>query len=177
MRTRPHIMLRSIIRAAFGLVITLPLVDPCAGQQNVTAPNGAAAGRDFRDNVINVYNYPEPSHSTNKNISNNPEPLHSPNKNISGRWRDDLGTVYQIDQLGTQFSFTAEGNWVSPPIGSLCRGPFQSGGHGTIAGDIATSTYRTTSGTTGNCSTTISESRMNCTDTMCGSFSVYLSRQ
>ena len=33
--------------AAFGFVITLALVDPCAGQQNVTAPSGAAAG----DNV------------------------------------------------------------------------------------------------------------------------------
>jgi hypothetical protein len=163
-RTRPHIMLRSIIGAAFGFVITLTLVYPCAGQQNVTAPNGAAAGRDINGSTINIYNNTESSS----------------NRNISGRWRDDLGTVYQINQQGTQFSFTANGNWVSPPNGSLCKGPFQSEGQGRIAGDIATSTYRTTSGTTrtrGNCSTTISDSRMDCTDTICGSFSVYLSRQ
>ena len=36
-------MSRSIIGAAFGFVITLTLVDPCAGQQNVTATGGAAA--------------------------------------------------------------------------------------------------------------------------------------
>jgi hypothetical protein len=44
MRTRPHVMLRSIIGAAFGLVIPLTLADPCAGQQNVPAPSDAAAG-------------------------------------------------------------------------------------------------------------------------------------
>jgi len=45
-RTRPH-MSRSIIGAAFGFLITLTLVDPCAGQQNVTTPSGSAVG----DNV------------------------------------------------------------------------------------------------------------------------------
>jgi hypothetical protein len=97
--------------------------------------------------------------------------------NISGRWRDNLGTVYQVNQKGNQFTFTAEGNWVSPPVGSLCRGSFRSRGQGTIAGDVATSVYSSTTGATGTCSTTISNSRMNCIDTMCGSFSVYLSQQ
>jgi hypothetical protein len=167
MRTRPHIMLRSIIGAAFGFVITLTLVDPCAGQQNVMAPNGAAAGRDINGSTINIYNVPEPSHSSGK----------SPALDISGRWRDNLGTVYQIDQNGTQFSFTADGNWVSPPIGSSCSGPFRSQGSGTIRGNIASSSYQTDAGSSGNCSTKISDSIMNCVDTICGKFSVSMSRQ
>jgi hypothetical protein len=164
-RTRPHIILRSIIGAAFGFVITLTLVDPCAGQQKVTAPSGAAIGGNVRDSTIIINN-------------NGPSPSSdSLALNISGRWRDNLGTVYQIDQQGTRFSFTAEGNWVSPPIGSLCRGPFRSQGGGTIRGDIATSTYQTNAGSRGNCSTKISDSIMNCLDTICGNFSVSMSRQ
>jgi hypothetical protein len=51
-RTRPHTMLRSIIGAAFGFVITLTPVDPCAGQQNVTAPAGAAVGGNVEHSTI-----------------------------------------------------------------------------------------------------------------------------
>ena len=167
MRTRPHIMLRSIIGAAFGFVITLTLVDPCAGQQNVTAPSGAAVGGNVEHSTIIINNNNGTSHSSDKSLA----------LNISGRWRDGLGTVYQIDQQGTRFSFTAEGNWVSPPIGSLCRGPFRSQGSGTILGNIATSTYQTTAGSRGNCSRKISDSIMNCVDTICGSFSVSMSPQ
>jgi hypothetical protein len=169
-RTRPHIMLRSIVGAAFGFVITLTLVDPCAGQQNVTAPSGAAIGGNVHGSTIIINNNNGPSHSSDK--PDKPLAL-----DISGRWRDSLGTVYQIDQQGTQFSFTAEGNWVSPPIGSLCRGPFRSQGGGTIRGNIATSDYQTTAGSRGNCSTKIANSIMNCVDTICGSFSVSMSRQ
>ena len=170
MRTRPH-MSRSIIGAAFGFLITLTLVDPCAGQQNVTAPYGAAIGRDVTGSTIIIHNHNGP-----------PSPSRSPSPdnslaNISGRWRDSLGTVYQVDQQGTQFSFTAEGNWMSPPNGSLCRGPFRSQGGGTVLGDIATSTYQTTAGSRGNCSTKISDSIMNCVDTICGKFSVSMSQQ
>jgi hypothetical protein len=166
-RTRPHIMSRSIIGAVFGFVITLTLVDPCAGQQNVTAPSGAAVGGNVAHSTIIINNNNGPSHSSDESLA----------LNISGRWRDSLGTVYQIDQQGTQFSFTAEGNWVSPPIGSLCRGPFRSQGRGTILGNIATSTYQTTAGSRGNCSTKISDSIMNCVDTICGNFSVSMSQQ
>src|SRR3954454_19965187 len=108
-------MLRSIIGAAFGFVITLSLVDPCAGQQNITAPSGAAVGRDVRNSTIIIHNNNGPSPSSDKPLA----------LDISGRWRDSLGTVYQIDQQGTEFSFTAEGNWVSRP-GSRCGGPFRS---------------------------------------------------
>ena len=87
-----------------------------------------------------------------------------------------MGTVYQVDQNGNQFTFTAVGNWVSPPAGSFCRGSFRSQGQGTIAGDVATSVYRSTTGATGTCSITIGNSRMNCIDTLCGAFSVYLSQ-
>jgi hypothetical protein len=167
-RTRPHIMLRSIIGAAFGFVITLTLVDPCAGQQNVTAPSGAAVGGNVQHSTIIINNNNgSPSASSDKSLT----------LDISGRWRDSFGTVYQIDQQGTRFYFTAEGNWVSPPIGSLCRGPFRSQGSGTILGNIATSTYQTTAGSRGNCSTKISDSIMNCVDTICGSFSVSMSPQ
>ena len=167
MRTRPHIMSRSIIGAVFGFVITLTLVDPWAGQQNVTAPSGAAVGGNVAHSTIIINNNNGPSHSSDESLA----------LNISGRWRDSLGTVYQIDQQGTQFSFTAEGNWVSPPIGSLCRGPFRSQGRGTILGNIATSTYQTTAGSRGNCATKISDSIMNCVDTICGNFSVSMSQQ
>jgi hypothetical protein len=164
-RTRPRILLRFIIGGAFGFVITLTLVDPCVGQQNVTAPSGAAVGGNVNHSTI---------------IINNNGPSASPDLfalNISGQWRDSLGTVYQIDQQGSRFSFTAEGNWVSPPIGSLCRGPFRSQGGGTVLGDIATSTYQTTAGSRGNCSTKISDSIMDCLDTICGRFSVSMSRR
>ena len=56
MRTRPHIMLRSIIGAAFGLVITVTLVDPCAGQQSVTAPAGVAVGGNVEHSPITINN-------------------------------------------------------------------------------------------------------------------------
>jgi hypothetical protein len=85
-RARPDILLRSIIGAAFGFVITLTLVDPCAGQQNVTpsdaavgnntehststkkqggqtvsAPGGVAVGGDVKHSPITVNNPPSQS--------------------------------------------------------------------------------------------------------------------
>src|SRR5213078_1296056 len=104
-------MLRSTIGAACGFIITLTLVDPCPGQQNVTAPRGAAVGGNVSHSTIiinNNNNNGVPSYLSDKSLA----------LDISGRWHDSLGTVYQIDQQGTGFSFTAEGNWVSPPIGS-----------------------------------------------------------
>ena len=160
MRTRPHIMLRSIMGAAFGFVITLALVDPCAGQQNVTAPSGAAVGRDVNHSTINIYNNPEPSHSSGRSIA----------PNISGIWRDYFGVVYQVDHKGDGFTFTA--------AGVSCRGSFRSQGQGTISGNILTSHYishySSGIGSTGTCSATIDGSRItgDCTDTVCGSFSV-----
>ena len=38
--------LRSVRAAVFGVVVLLTVVEPCAGQQNVTAPGGVAVGRD-----------------------------------------------------------------------------------------------------------------------------------
>jgi hypothetical protein len=92
--------------------------------------------------------------------------------NISGRWRDNLGVIYQITQRGNQFTFTAEG--VS------CGGrPFRSQGQGTIAGNTATSSYASSIGSQGTCQGTISDSMMtsSCTDTICGSFLMSVSRQ
>jgi tetratricopeptide (TPR) repeat protein len=41
----------------FGSVFAaLIVVEPCAGQQNVTAPGGVAAGRDIVNSPINIYN-------------------------------------------------------------------------------------------------------------------------
>jgi hypothetical protein len=72
-RTRPHIMLRSIIGAAFGFVFTLTLVDPCAGQQNVTAPSGAAVGGNVSHSTIIINNNNESSRSSDKSLAPNLE--------------------------------------------------------------------------------------------------------
>ena len=52
---------RSPVRAAvFGSVLAaLIMVEPCAGQQNVTAPSGIAVGRDLVNSPINFGLTPE----------------------------------------------------------------------------------------------------------------------
>src|SRR5262249_29905960 len=47
-------MFRVLFGAAFGFVITV--VDPCAGQQSVTAPNGVAVGGNIEHSSIVINN-------------------------------------------------------------------------------------------------------------------------
>jgi hypothetical protein len=45
-----------VFGAIFGFVITLILVDPCAGQQRVAAPGGVAAGGNIEHSSIVINN-------------------------------------------------------------------------------------------------------------------------
>ncbi len=91
--------------------------------------------------------------------------------NIAGRWRDNLGVVYEIDQQGNRFTYTAHG--VS------CMGrTFRSQGQGTVTGNDVASVYESNISSRGTCRAAISNSGMtaDCTDTVCGALSVSVVR-
>jgi hypothetical protein len=53
--------------------------------------------------------------------------------NIVGRWSDNWGITYDIEQNGYSFRYSASG--------PSCRGPFRSSGRGTISGLRVQSSY------------------------------------
>jgi hypothetical protein len=101
-------------------------------------------------------------------------PSKEPSLDISGRWRDNWGIHYNIEQEGESFRYSASG--------PSCRGIyFQSAGHGTIKGHNVESRYASNLPSGGECSGTVfangTEISSTCKDTICGSFSASLIKQ
>jgi len=94
--------------------------------------------------------------------------------NIAGRWRDNLGTTYVVDQEGDSFRFYA--------FGTSCRGyNFQTSGRGTTNGRNVESSYSSNLPSGGRCTGIVfangTELTSTCNDTICGPFSASLIKQ
>jgi hypothetical protein len=103
-----------------------------------------------------------------------PQPPKESSLNISGRWRDNWGISYNVEQEGEAFRYAASG--------PSCRGSyFQSSGHGTINGRRVESSYDSNLPSGGQCSGTVfangTEMSSTCKDTVCGTFSASLTKQ
>jgi len=102
-------------------------------------------------------------------------PPKEPPLNIGGRWRDNWGINYNVEQQGEVFRYSASGP-------SCQRGIyFQSSGHGTIQGHKVESSYNSNLPSGGECSGTVfgngTEMSSTCKDTVCGTFSASLTKQ
>jgi hypothetical protein len=103
-----------------------------------------------------------------------PSPPKEPPLNIGGRWRDNWGISYNVEQEGEAFRYSA--------FGPSCRGVyFQSSGRGTINGNKVESSYNSNIPSGGECSGTVfgngTEMSSTCKDTVCGTFSASLTKQ
>jgi hypothetical protein len=98
----------------------------------------------------------------------------APAPDLSGLWRDSSGGAYRIVQNGNAFGFEASG---ASCLGSLA----QSNGNGTITGNSVQSNYQSTVPSRGSCSGSLSSDRATlnatCTDSICGTYTVFLVRQ
>jgi TIR domain-containing protein len=137
------------------------------------ASNNAAAERVFgAASALPAYDNAKPKPSTE---------AAEPALNIAGRWRDNWGITYDVEQEGHAFRFSASG--------PSCSGYFRASGSGTISGVEVQSSYsaayegnyssnlRSGGQCTGELFANGTKMNSRCDDTICGKNSFSLAKQ
>jgi len=116
--------------------------------------------------------------ATKTKTANDAAGVAEPALNIAGRWRDNRGIMYDIEQEGDAFRLSASGPSCSRDNYNFQN--FQPSGRGTINGRHIESSY-SSSFSEGQCSGTLlvnrTEMTLHCNDTVCGALSASLFKQ